>query len=399
VGGIPTITASGLDPGQRVGLDIDGKRISTLNVSGDGGFVTGAGPKAVGTHSLVVKATSGGQTLATGSYEVTAAQPEPTEGAFYLSVLLVQNETGAGYRRTAESPGFVGQHYSAFGPDCKEPTGAASRFKQVTGVRKMLFAAIAPADLDKNGQGCAGSNSRLKDTPEVEEFAGRINDVISGDADISHVNFWNELKGYYGLSGAPGGWDAPRFCRDYITFADIIRDVQGNTVAIGGPYSTGGASQDQRHYIHTEFIDRVVIPHPDLVDFICWDHNDGSTHRWYTDLYEARGIDLPHWNVEWYPGGHGSGTAPSVQTMVNQAMEQATNPRMAGCFIWGSGTDNNQKVDLWTGSNATPTPYWTAYVMTAEFAEKGGVTRVSANVYRNAAGQTLTVGQNSVSVT
>ncbi len=324
--------------------------------------------------------------------------PTPSVAGFYPSVLFVQNETRAGYQRVLDGRGTImaGQHYAAFGPAC-DGSDAGARFHWVTGVNKMLYAGIAPPDLDVHGVGCAGSQSRLKDTPQVETFAHRILAVLDGDREITQVNFWNELKGYY-TTGTPGSWDAERFARDYITFATIIKTARPD-IRIGGPYTTGqdGQNEDATYhldervrYIHQTFIDRVIKPHPELVDFIAWDHWDAAKHSSYTRFYADRGVRLPHVVTEWYP-------AATPGELARQLLDLATDPLMRSVFIWGSGTDAWHYVPLWNASG-TPTGIWPAFVTVAGFTSKGGVIRLTADTFRNAAGETCTVSGDAVTV-
>jgi hypothetical protein len=329
-----------------------------------------------------------------------APTPKPPAAAgFYPSVLLIQGETKAGYQRILDGGGSIiaGQHAAAFGAAC-DGSDAGSRFRWVTGVPKMLYAALAPPDLDVNGKGCAGSNSRLKDTAQVEEWARRMVVILNNDRDIKSINFWNELKGYYAdCSKNPGCWDVNRFTRDYITFASIIRKARPD-ILIGGPYSTGqngqnevGGLDERVRYIHQAFIDKVVKPYPHLVDFIAWDHGGGTKHRAYTKFYTDRGIRLPHYDTEWYPPNSPGGIARTL-------LDMATNPLMRGVFIWGSGTDRWHYVPLWD-SAGTPNANWAAYVKVAKFTARGGVVKVSDGVYGNAVGETIKVSGDTVTVT
>jgi hypothetical protein len=327
------------------------------------------------------------------------APPAVSSSGFFSSVLLIQGETKAGYQRILDGGGSIiaGQHAAAFGAAC-DGSDAGTRFKWVTGVPKMLYAALAPPELDVNGKGCAGHKSRLRDTPQVEEWARRMVVLLNNDRDITYINFWNELKGYYAdCSKNPGCWDVARYTRDYITFATIIKKARPD-ILIGGPYSTGqngqnevGGIDERVRYIHQAFIDRVVKPHPHLVDFIAWDHGNGMKHRAYTRFYTDRGISLPHFNTEWYPPNSPGGIAGIL-------LDKATNPLMRGVFIWGSGTDRWHYVPLWD-SSGKPNANWAAYVKVAKFTAKGGVVSVSSGVYRNAAGETIKVSGDTVTVT
>jgi hypothetical protein len=251
----------------------------------------------------------------------------------------------------------------AFGAACNHPTDVVTRLSWLPGdVEIMLYAALAPADLSVTGTGCAGSNSRLRDTAQVLTFADRVIGVLNAERRIRWVNFWNELKGYY-TSGTPGSWDAGRLCRDYISFAERLKAARPD-VQVGGPYSTGQYGQNEQgeldertRYIHQTFIDRVVKVRPELVDFICWDFNDGARHRSLTTFYETRGVTMPHWNTEWYPGGHATSNPPSAAKFHADLADMAANPLMAGVLAWGSGTDGTMKTRLWD-SNGNPTAYW-----------------------------------------
>ena len=278
---------------------------------------------------------------------------------------------------------WLGHHYSAFGAACSEPTNVTTRLGWAGSVPKMLYSSLAPSDLDWNGKGCAGSNSRLRDNA-VEEFARRQLTVLNADRNITHANFWNQLKGYDFWTSA--GRDV--FYQHYIRWATVIKAARPD-VKLGGPYTSGGMGNTNLLAIHNGFITNVVEPHPGLVDFIV--SGDSSTARdtyWYTDIYTSRGVHLPHWQPETYPCGHGASSC-SVSAMAHDLLTRATNPLMQGAMIWGSGTDNHLAFDLWN-SNGT-TAYWDAFLKIADFTAVGGVTKLDSDRYRNAAGEVLSV--------
>jgi len=319
--------------------------------------------------------------------------PVAVENPFYVGVVLVQDEEEAGFRRVAEADGAIllGHSYSAFGARCSEPTDVAERLAWGGDAPKMLYASLAPEDLDWRGNGCAGSESRLNDDA-IEEFARRNLDVAAADPSITHMNFWNELKGY----AMPEEMEL--FADHYIRWSRTIK-AERPDLELGGPYTHGGFSDESLEEIHGRFIDLVVAPYPELVDFIA----SGDSHRpstFYTDIYADRGVRLRHWQPEWYPGGHAADSAPSVGAMIEELLGKATNPLMEGVIMWGSGplsSDPNQVVPLWD-ADGQPSEYWWALIETARFTALGQVAPVSDGVYRNGAGETLTVSEGGVSV-
>lgn len=319
-------------------------------------------------------------------------------GGFYPGVVLVQNETAAGYARMvtdASTTMAQGQHYAQFGPAC-DGSGSATRFHQGDGMAlKVLYGGMAPASLDIHGVGCAGNQSRLANTTAVGTFAGLINTMLAGDSAIKIVTFWNELKGYYN-SAYTGSWDAIAYCADYITFATAIKAAHP-TVKIAGPYSTGQSGQnevgglDERtRYIHQKFIDLVVTLHPTLVDYIAWDDGDGTKHRSYTKFYTDRSVTLPHICTEWYPPN-------SPGTIARILLDMATNPQMKIADLWGSGTDTYRYAPLWD-SSGTPTNNWKAMVKVAAFTAVGSVQNTAPNTWVNSSAQTCTVVGDVVTV-
>lgn len=329
--------------------------------------------------------------------------PPPT-GAFQVGVVLVQNETSAGYARSKDLPAR-GQHYSAFGAndgninangDKVSTTDASAVIGKSAGDE--LYAAIAPQLLDVNGVGYGGSASRLKDTPQVQEFAQLCINLANSVKTVKRMNFWNELKGYYlaasSGAGTPGSWDAARFCRDYITWATIVKAARPD-LKLGGPYTTGQNGQaedsvyhlDERvRFIHQSFIDKVVKPHPELVDYICWDHGDGQKHAAYTAFYFQQGIKLLHTDTEWYP---------STTAAVNIALDMAANPLMERVMFWGSGSDAYQQTHLWDPIG-TPSAVMKSMVQVNMFTAHRPVLKVAGGKYTNAIGQTATVSGSTV---
>lgn len=317
----------------------------------------------------------------------------PALNPFYPAIVLVQGEERSGFERIAEADGAVvlGHSYSAFGARCAEPTDVSQRFAWAGDVPKMLYASLAPKDLDWHGEGCAGSQSRLRDDA-IEEFARRNLAVAAADPTMTHMNFWNELKGY----AMPEEIEV--FADHYVRWARTIKADRPDLL-LGGPYTHGAFSDETLTAIHDGFIDLVVEPHPDLVDFIV----SGDSHRpssFYTDIYASRGITLRHWQPEWYPGGHDADTTPTVRAMIEELLDKATNPLMEGVMLWGSGplsSDSNQVVPLWD-EHGQATDYWWAYVETARFTKFGEVERIADGTYRNGAGATLTVTDGGVIV-
>jgi hypothetical protein len=310
--------------------------------------------------------------------------------------VTVQNETTAGRNRLGTSgPGvWGGHHVHAFAANCEAPSDVNKFFGHMgASLPKMLYAAVAPFSLGTAG--CTSpDNSRLKDTAEVKVFADQVIGYLNADASITHVNFWNELKGYY--SGTLGRYDRDRFYRDYITFATRVKAAKP-AIKIGGPYTTGGMNNTEEDQIHIEFAEKVVKLHPSLVDFIVWDDSGGMNHRRFTNIYSSRGINLPHANAEWYPGGWNTSSPPSVGTYARNLLDMAENPLMRWVMHWGGGSDSTMKARLWD-SAGNPTSFFHAMNKVAGFTRHGGVVKLNADQWRNAAGQTLTMSGDTITV-
>lgn len=320
--------------------------------------------------------------------------PDPLVQPFVVGVVLVQNESTAGYARSKDLP-VRGQHYSAFGSNAgtsTNPATDAGAFVDKSQAQE-LYDAIAPQALDVHNAAYAGKDSRCKDTPEVQKMAQLALDLAATRPFVTMMNFWNELKGYY-TSGTPGGWDADRFCRDYITWATAIRAKRPD-IRLGGPYTTGqngqnevGGLDERVRYIHQTFIDKVVKPHPELVDYICWDHGDGTKYGAYTAFYRGQGINLPHVDTEWYP-------LPTTAAKI--ALDMSCDPMMARVMFWGSGTDAYMKAPLWN-SAGTPTATLTTMITVNGFTAHRPVVKNADGTYTNAAGQKATLSGSTVTV-
>lgn len=338
-----------------------------------------------------------------GTQSVAPAPIPPAAASVGLGVgvVAVQNETSAGGARlgTGVNGVFGGHHTHAWGSNDDYPSDINTYLGWMgSAIPKVLYSfgpsSISTANPNINADGC-----RLNDTAACVTFANQCVEYINANSTITHANFWNEMKGY--------GWGGTQAERDmyyshYIAWATRMKAVKP-AIKLGGPYSTS-VNDAQLRLIHQGFIDQVVKPHGDLVDFICWDYSDGeklvegaAAHLTITGYYTAAGITLPHMMAEWYPGDQ-QGVAPSVGDYARLICRIATNPRMRWLMHWGGGSDGAMLTALWN-SAGTPTAYWTALNTVTAFTYKGGVTTINADSWRNAAGQTLLVSGNTITVT
>lgn len=300
--------------------------------------------------------------------------PAPGAGPFRLGVGLVQGCWDADAKRLADRPGLVGAiHVTSFGGNSTGSDALARSKWFPAGVDVMLHAAIAPTNLSLSGVAW-DAKTRLRDSAAAAAYGTQVATVCNGNRAIKWVTFTNEWKGYWGASGTPGGWDGPTFMAHYLAFAIAFRAKCDHHVDLGGPYTDGGGDTSIQTYRHQIFIDRVVKPRPDLVDFICWDDGNGlgdggksDSCDWYIGFYAKQGIHLPQWDVELYPGGHDVNPPPSDAQVLSE-MRQLAAKGMAGVLIWGPGdrpdinnSETHQNALLWP-SNQVPTPLWKALI-------------------------------------
>ena len=323
----------------------------------------------------------------------------------YVGVLAVQNETTAGRNRIGTGgPGVYGAHHvHGFAANNVYPSDINSFLGHMgSGIPKIMYAALGPTALSTTNPWVDPNQNRLVDTNACVTFANQCGEYIAANATITHANFWNEMKGYNWGNDAT---NRALFNSHYIAWATRMRVVAPG-ILLGGPYSTGGLSVSTLRLIHESFRDNVVKTNPGLVDFICWDHSGAEesaegkpAHQFYTDIYTQapHNITLPHMDSEWYPGGWNTGSPPSVGNYARIICRIATNPYMQFLMHWSGGSDPAMKTVLYN-SSGTPTAYWTALNKVADFVRHGGVTTLSADSWRNAANQTLTVSGDTITV-
>lgn len=324
--------------------------------------------------------------------------PAPVIAPPAFGVVHVQSETTAGLGRTADGKGHIlaAVHMAAFGSGQYGDSRDGSAFAGTRLARRgtgpaYLYASVAGKDLGTVDPWSAPDTSRLSSVANARTWASRTAAICQADPGITTALFWQEMKGYW--SSSLNDWDNELLVRHYTAWAERMRELAPN-IRLGGPYTTGGSTEAQRDRTHRRFA-QLVKARPELVDVICWDHNDGSAHRWYTDLYASLGVDLPHVNTEWYPGGWNVASTPSVATVIGQLMAQLANDRMEAVLTWGGGSDAAMKATLWTGGTATPTPTWAALVAAAPFLRHRPI-RPEGPGWRNAVGQLLTVNGSTV---
>jgi hypothetical protein len=321
-----------------------------------------------------------------------------------VGVVCVQNETTAGRQRLGTGgPGvFGGHHTHAFAANNTYPSNINSFFGNMgSALPKIMYAALGPKEIStQDPWGPLNNESRLVDENACRTFADQCITYLNANSSILYANFWNEMKGYNWGNDAT---NRTLFNNHYIAWATRMKQNKPN-FPLGGPYSTGGLSVSALQAIHTSFRDNVVIPHPELVDFIAWDHsgaeestNGVPAHLFYTNIYTSVGIMLPHMDTEWYPGGWNTSTPPSVGNYARSLCRIATNPQMQWIMHWGGGSDPTMKTTLWN-SSGTPTAYWTALNTVAAFTRHGGVTTINADSWSNANGQVLTVSGDAITV-
>lgn len=372
-----------------------------------GGFDAGAGSDASsrGAHLVDTGGSADGVTIAgrsvrdtaTTSLEAGDSTAVATVTGMQIGVVTVQNETTAGRQVLQQSgPGMCGGHHThAFAANREYPSDINTFFGHMGNVvPKILYAACAPASLATSDPWVSPDTNRPVDEAAARTFANQIAEYITANASITHVNYYNELKGY---NWGDNATDRARFYSHYIAFAERLKSLKP-AIKVGGPYTTGGLPSGTITTIHQGFRDVVVIPRPELVDFIAWDHSGGTNTVFYTAIYTGSGINLPHMNTEWYPGGWNTTSPPTVEQFARDLLGMATNPRMGFVMAWSGGSDPAMRTPLWNSSGVT-TAYWAAMKTVAGFTRHGGVTSTGANTWTNAIGQTCTVTGNTLTVT